>query len=59
MKITKKIGYCKDSKIKQSKPPQNSDVGTVQLGLSQYIFVREWIKQKGGVSPKIKTEKKD
>ena len=45
---------CKGSKIKQPKPTQNSEVCTVQLGLNQYIFVREQITHKGKAQPKDK-----
>ena len=36
----------KDTKIKLSKPTQNSEINAAQLGLNQQIFVREWIKNK-------------
>ena len=46
---------CKDTKIEQPKPTQNSEDCAAQLGPNQQIFVKQWVKKKKeGAQPKDK-----
>ena len=62
MKLTSVIKFinclCKDTKIKRSKPTQNSEVCVTQLSPNQQIFVREWVKQKRGAQPEDKNRER-